>query len=107
MKALILAPVLLCACASPAPEFLGAPQTRIERDGMRFALFRKGDRVQVIRLDHADRATRQSLPDLMLRLIAEETGCQPRLSSLRGDTGEIRARLACPADQSAPRAASG
>lgn len=95
MKALL--PVLfLAACASPAPEFMGAPRTDVTVDGRDYAVFQKGERVEVIRLGYARRGEHQEIRATMIELIPRVTGCTLRDSTLQGDSGEMRGTLSCP-----------
>lgn len=91
------AALLLClaACASPAPEFIGAAETRLTRDGIRFAVFHRGDRAEAIRLDAIPRARHRDMPALLVAVMEEATGCGVRPETLAGDTAEIRASLRC------------
>ncbi len=95
MKALL--PVLfLAACASPAPEFMGATRTDVTVDGRDYAVFQKGERVEVIRLGYARRGEHQEIRATMIELIPRVTGCTLRDSTLQGDSGEMRGTLSCP-----------
>lgn len=95
----LLAFLLLAACASPAPEFLGATRTEVTKGGIRFVVFQKGERAEVIRMGYLSRPARDRVPDLMLAAVEEATGCAVVAGSVRsglpGDTGEARMRLAC------------
>ncbi len=89
--------IALSACASPAPEFLGATKTEVMRDGRQFVVFQKGERVEVIRLGYAARGEHQAIRATMIELIPEVTGCLLRDATLQGDSGEMRGSLNCPA----------
>jgi hypothetical protein len=98
MKALV--PLLfLAACASPAPEFMGATRTDVNLDGRDYAVFQKGERVEVIRLGYAKRGAHQDIRATMIELIPRVTGCSLRDSTLQGDSGEMRGSLDCPRNQ--------
>lgn len=86
---------LLAACASPAPEFFGAPQTRLELSGVRFAVFHRGDRAEAIRLDRIPANRQREMPVLLVQAMEQATGCSVIRRSLAGDTTEIRASLRC------------
>jgi hypothetical protein len=88
--------LLLAACASPAPEFLGATRTDITVNGRDYAVFQKNERVEVIRLGYATRGEHQEIRATMIELIPVVTGCKLRDSSLQGDSGEMRGTLNCP-----------
>ncbi|MGL4310466.1 MAG: hypothetical protein ACRCSU_08255 [Paracoccaceae bacterium] len=91
-----LALFLLTACASPAPEFMGAQEIRITRGGRDFAVFRQGNRAEAIRLGYATLPERQGMVAMLVSVMAEATGCTPIPGTVEGDTSEIRARLRCP-----------
>lgn len=95
MKFAIPAILMLAACASPAPEFMGAEQIRITRDGRDFAVFRQGNRAEAIRLGYATLPERQGMVATLTSVMEEATGCTPVPGTIEGDTGEIRARLRC------------
>jgi hypothetical protein len=95
MKALIPL-MLLAACASPAPEFMGATRTDINVNGRNYTVFQKGERVEVIRLGYAKRGEHQEIRATMIALIPRVTGCKLRDSTLQGDSGEMRGSVSCP-----------
>lgn len=90
---------LLAACASPAPEFFGAVRHDLELGGIRFTVFWKGERAEVIRLGYLTRAQRAPVPALMIRAAEQATGCRVLpgsvVTGLPGDTGEARMDLDC------------
>jgi hypothetical protein len=86
----------LAACASPAPEFMGAQRTDVKVAGRDYTVFQKGERVEVIRLGYARRGEHQEIRATMIELIPRVTGCRLRESTLRGDSGEMRGSLDCP-----------
>lgn len=96
MKAL-LSLLFLAACASPAPEFMGAKRTDIGLNGRDYTVFQKGERVEVIRLGYARRGEHQDIRATMIELIPRVTGCRLRENTLQGDSGEMRGSLDCPA----------
>lgn len=87
--------LLIAACASPAPEFIGADQTRLELGGVRFAVFQRGNRAEAIRLDRIPAARHREMPVLLVQAMEQATGCTVIRPSLAGDTAEIRATLRC------------
>jgi len=91
--------VLVAGCgAQPAPAFFGAARTQVERDGRQYVLFRKDDRVEVIRLGYARPGEHLAIRATMVALVAQVTGCQRSAYASRGDSGELRGRLvACKA----------
>ena len=90
---------LLAACASPAPQFFGAVRHDLTLDGIRFAVFHKDDRAEVVRLGYLTRAERAPVQALMVRAAEQATGCRVRpatfTTALPGDTGEARMALDC------------
>lgn len=86
---------LIAACASPAPEFFGAKETRITRDGIHFAVFQRGNRAEAIRLDRISGTRHREMPVMMVSVMEEVTRCRVIRSSVAGDTAEIRATLRC------------
>lgn len=92
---LLPALALLCACASPSPQFLNASRQDVVIDGRRFTVFRKDTRVQVIRHGYARSDERPDIPAQMLRAAAQATGCTPIETSFQGDSGERRGRIRC------------
>jgi hypothetical protein len=88
--------VFLAACASPAPEFMGATRTDVNLNGRDYTVFQKGEQVEVIRLGYAKRGEHQDIRATMIELIPRVTGCKLRDSTLQGDSGEVRGSLDCP-----------
>lgn len=95
----LLTLLILSGCASPAPGFVGATRHDVTLDGIRFAVFRKGNEAEVIRLGYLTRRQRAPVPALMVQAAERATGCQAIAHSLRtripGDTGEARLALDC------------
>jgi len=92
----LLLTLFLSACgAQPAPEFFGAERAEVERDGRRYVIFQKGERVEIIRLGYARRGEHAAIRATMARLIPEVTGCTLREPGLQGDSGEMRGTLRC------------
>ncbi|MFD1883785.1 hypothetical protein [Paracoccus pacificus] len=96
---LMLPFLILAACASPAPEMFGAARHDITLDGIRFAVFQKGNEAEVIRLGYLTREQRARVPELMMQAAARTTGCAAipgsLITRLPGDTGEARVSLDC------------
>lgn len=89
----------IAACVSPAPEFFGASRHEVTRGGIRFVVFRQGDRVEVVRMGYLRRAERAPVPGLMAEAAAEATGCRvipgSMTTKIPGDTGVARFDLDC------------
>jgi len=95
-RILLLLHLLLAACVSGAPEFLGATRTETTVNGRDYVVLQKGERVEVIRLGYARRGEHQEIRATMIELIPTVTGCTLRESTLTGDSGEMRGSLDCP-----------
>lgn len=87
--------LLIAACASPAPEFFGAQQSRVELGGIRIAVFQRGNRAEAIRLDRIPAARHREMPVLLVQAMEQATGCTVIRPTMAGDTTEIRATLRC------------
>jgi hypothetical protein len=91
--------MLLSACASPAPGFLGAERHDVTLGGIRFAVFRRADEAEVIRLGYLRRPDRADVPELMMQAAERATGCHAipnsMVTNFPGDTGEARIALDC------------
>ncbi len=85
--------LLLAACASPSPAYLGAEETELALNGARFHVFRLSESAQVIRMGE----TRLD-PDVLIedsrRAAALATGCEPRKVT-RFDGSVIDFALVC------------
>jgi len=95
INGLLLGAIMLAACASPAPEFSGAVEQRVNVGGTEFAIYQKADRVQVLRMGYANKAAREDLPEKMIEAAEIATKCQVRPGTIKGDTGAMRADLRC------------
>ncbi|MEI4470045.1 hypothetical protein [Frigidibacter sp. MR17.24] len=96
----VLVPCLVLAgCASPAPEFFGATRTDLVLSGLRFTVFQKGERAEVIRLDYLTLPQRAGVQTLMMQAAEQASGCRVERGSFTtgvpGDTGEARMDLDC------------
>ena len=88
--------LLLAGCgAQPHPTLWGGERFEVSRNGRQYVVFRKGDRVEVIRLGWASPGQHARIRATMIALIPEVTGCVVRESSLKGDSTEMRGRLRC------------
>ncbi|MDO5622193.1 MAG: hypothetical protein Q4G24_12065 [Paracoccus sp. (in: a-proteobacteria)] len=89
----------LAACASPSPDLMGAGDRSVTEGGIRFSVFQKGNRAQVIRHGWLPPAERRKVPTLMVQAAERATGCGvvPYSFSTRipGDTGVADMRLDC------------
>jgi len=95
MKALWIFP-LLAACASPAPEFMGAQRVDTKMNGRNCTVFFTEKRAQIIRHGYATRGEHAGIRADMIALIPQVTGCRLSQYSLQGDSGEMRGSIFCP-----------
>ncbi|MGB3179226.1 MAG: hypothetical protein WBC68_15740 [Albidovulum sp.] len=91
--------LILTACASPAPQFMGATRHEVTREGIDFVVFHRGSQAQVVRMGYLKRAQRTPVPRLMEEAITQTTGCRVIPNSMRtkipGDTGVADFALDC------------
>lgn len=85
--------LLLAACASPSPRYMGAEETELTLDGARFHVFALEDSAQVIRMGET-RQDAEALIEASRRAAAQATGCEPG-KVLRFDGSVIDFALAC------------
>jgi len=96
MKTLFLLLALAACGAQPAPQMWGAERSDVSRGGRDYVVFQKGSQVEIIRLGWASRGQHQQIRADMIALIPQVTGCRLAPSTLKGDSGEMRGRMACP-----------
>lgn len=96
MRALILFFALAACGAQPTPAMWGATRTDVTRDGRHYTVFQKDRQVEVIRLGYAKRGEHRAIRATMIVLVQEVTGCRLVETTLQGDSGEMRGRVACP-----------
>ena len=68
-------------------------ETRLE--GVNFTIWQQADRIEVIRHGFARQGDHARLKGLMVQAAEAATHCSLRGDSIEGDTGVMRARLAC------------
>jgi len=95
MRGCALALFLASCGAQPAPEFFAADRAEVTRDGRDYVIYRKGNRVEVIRLGWANPGEHRAIRETMIALIPEVTGCRLVDQSLQGDSGEMRGSIRC------------
>jgi hypothetical protein len=74
---------------------LGANHSVVALGGYNFAVWHKGDQVEIIRQGFAPPRDQARLKPLMEQAAREVTGCALRPSSIEGDSGVMRARMDC------------
>ena len=87
--------LLLAACASPSPKFMGAERQDISVGDRQFTMYRQGSAVQLIRHGFATPSERARLLVLMPAVVQAQTGCTVIPNSVTGDAGVMQARLRC------------
>ncbi len=93
--ALIMLLALIAACASPSPSMRGGEVMAATAGDYRLTIWRKGNRVEIIRHGYARRADQTGLRTKMAVAAETATGCALRPGSIEGDSGVLRARLDC------------
>ncbi len=92
--------LLLAACgAQPTPLMFGGARHETTVDGHDYVVYRKENRVEVIRLGWAAPGDHQRIRATMVEIVPWLTGCDVVPATLRGDSGEMRARVTCPTDR--------
>jgi len=90
-----LALCVLFGCDSPSPGLNRGEQFMIQIDGTRFTVWKDQDKVEVIRHGFARHSDQSRLKGMMAQAAETATGCALHPHSIEGDTGVLRARLAC------------
>ncbi|MEH7827522.1 hypothetical protein [Gemmobacter denitrificans] len=92
--------LILAACgAQPSPLMFGAQRFDTVVEGRSYTLFKKDNRVEVIRLGWADPEEHPRIRATMFDLVPKLTGCSIVPSTLQGDSGAMRGRVTCPKGQ--------
>lgn len=99
MTALLTLPLIAACGAQPAPLMFGGARHETTLDGRDYVVYRKDDRVEVIRKGWASPGEHQAIRATMIEIVPWLTGCDVRPSTVEGDSGEIRARVTCPKGQ--------
>ncbi|GGW43611.1 hypothetical protein GCM10011452_34860 [Gemmobacter lanyuensis] len=88
---------LCAACGTqPAPMMFGGARHETIVDGRTFVVYRKGNRVEVIRDGPAGPGEHDKIRATMIEIVPWLTGCQVVRRSVEGDSGALRARVTCP-----------
>lgn len=85
--------LMLCACNTPSPRFIGGAQFSFDYGGMRFKAFQKGNRVEVLRISPELLPT---FPEVAANAgpgLAAATGCTPVWA--QGDQALMEIGLSC------------
>ena len=99
----------LAACDSPTPGMARAERTVVAVDGSRFSVYRRDDRVELIRTSREWRPDWVEAQAKVEMAIRQATGCKLRGNTFTGDPAMARARLNCsgrlpPAERIGPQA---
>ena len=87
--------LMLTACASPSPRFMGGERTEITIEGMAFTVFRRGSEVEVYRTGFAVLPRQRDVFTRAITAIETATGCRVRPRSMTGDAALVRASIDC------------
>lgn len=79
--------LLLTACASPSPGYLGGQRHDVQVDEVRFAVYPRATEAQVIRLSYLRRADRPGMTARMMQAAERATGCTAVADSLKPQGG--------------------
>ena len=89
---------VLASCDSPTPGMGRGEKTEVVVDGSRFSVYRRDDRVEVIRTSREwlpNWAESRAKAEMAIR---QATGCKVRGNSFEGDQAMAKARLNCSGD---------
>ena len=95
MKYLLFLPVILAACASPAPAMMGAEATQVTIDTATFTVRIRGNRAEAIRTNMMAFPTIGQIYPRAREAMEQASGCQVVEDTLRGDQAVMRADLTC------------
>lgn len=91
--------LLLAACATPSPVYLGTAGTDVMRDGRAFRVFLRpvagGQQAQVIRRGWAGGRDHRPLIAEMVAAAEQVSGCAALPDTVEGDSGVLNLRLRC------------
>ena len=87
--------VLLAACSSPSPGFMGADRASVTVEGWEIDVYRKGDEAQAIRLTFDRAADGHLMAQRGLVAVAMVTGCQKLRALDEGDPAVVTVRVGC------------
>lgn len=96
MRALLFLTLLLAACTSPSPRFMGAARSEVSVGDSRFIVFRRGSEVEVHRVSREWLPRESAVLISAIAAIEMATQCRVRPKSLTGDQVIIRASIDCP-----------
>lgn len=96
---LLLLPLLLAACATPSPQYLGVPARSVVLDGREYRVFlrRSGatGHAQVVRIGWAPRRDHAAILEAMVLAAEQVSGCTAARAGITGDSGVMNMVLRC------------
>ena len=90
-----LSALILVACSSPSPYFMGIEASAQEVSGLRFDVYRREYLAQAIRLSGRLPGGEAAIKAAAAIAIKAATGCRVNLANLEGDKEVITASLTC------------
>lgn len=90
--------LLLAACNTGSPEFLGVVPQRVTIGQSTFDVRRKDDRVEVLRMSREPVFSLAAIVPRATQAVIAATGCVPRPESWTGDQAMARVTVDCPDD---------
>lgn len=94
--ALLSVALLAAACNTPSPGFLGAERLEIAYQGVDYVIWRKGERVEAIRLGSALGVAPEALVEGFRGATEAATGCRTHKIHTGFQVSVIDFRLLCP-----------
>lgn len=94
--ALLLPLLMLMACDSPSPRFMGLVAKQVSYEGSTFSVRHTSFEAEVIRTNPDPRARRDDILRRAAVAIRQASGCAILPRSLSGDVTVVRADLKCP-----------
>lgn len=95
MKKLLILPLFLAACDSPAPAMMRTQPQYVSIDGLDFTLRIRGTRAEAIRTNMMPNPSIGAVYPRALQAMEQASGCRVIEDSLRGDVAVMRADLDC------------
>lgn len=87
--------LIIAACSSPSPQYMGTPAVEQEVSGVRFDVYQKEESAQAIRLHGRLPGGGPAIKLAAIYAIEAATGCTVKRSSVDGDLEVINAALSC------------
>ncbi len=87
--------LILAACSSPSPQFMGITPSEQIISGVRFDVYQRQNQVQVIRLSGKLPGGLPGIKAAAIRAIENATACNVIADTLSGDMEVIKAQVDC------------